>query len=138
MKLLLQRIAQTPEYTIGRLYIDDKVFCNTLEDPVRDLPKEQKIMHKTAIPEGTYKVVVNRSPRFKRDLPLLLDVPYFEGIRIHRGNTAKDTSGCILVGINSKKGMVLESTKYEVELTNILKKAQQNGDTITIEIKNFN
>ena len=95
-------------------------------------------MHKTAIPEGTYNVVVNRSPKSKRDLPLLLDVPYFEGIRIHRGNTAKDTSGCILVGINSKKGMVLESTKYEVELTNILKKAQQNGDTITIEIKNFN
>lgn len=138
MKLFLQRIAQTPEYTIGRLYIDDKVFCNTLEDPVRNLPEEQKIMHKTAIPEGIYNVVVNRSPRFKRDLPLLLDVPYFEGIRIHRGNTAKDTSGCILVGINSKKGMVLESTKYEVELTNILKKAQQNGDTITIEIKNFN
>ena len=138
MKLFLQRIAQTPEYTIGRLYIDDKVFCNTLEDPVRNLPEEQKIMHKTAIPEGIYNVVVNHSPKFKRDLPLLLDVPYFEGIRIHRGNTAKDTSGCILVGINSKKGMVLESTKYEVELTNILKKAQQNGDTITIEIKNFN
>ena len=134
MKLFLQRIAQTPEYTIGRLEINGKFFCHTLEDAVR----EQKIMHKTAIPEGTYKVVVNRSPRFKRDLPLLLDVPYFEGIRIHRGNTAKDTSGCILVGINSKKGMVLESTKYEVELTNILKKAQQNGDTITIEIKNFN
>lgn len=137
MKLLLQRIAQTPEYTIGRLYIDDKVFCNTLEDPVRNLPEEQKIMHKTAIPEGTYKVVVNRSPRFKRDLPLLLDVPYFEGIRIHRGNTAKDTSGCILVGINSKKGMVLDSTKYEVELTTILKKAQLNNDTIEIEIRNF-
>ena len=134
MKLFLQRIAQTPEYTIGRLEINGKFFCHTLEDAVR----EQKIMHKTAIPEGTYKVVVNRSPKFKRDLPLLLDVPYFEGIRIHRGNTAKDTSGCILVGINSKKGMVLESTKYEVELTNILKKAQQNGDTITIEIKNFN
>lgn len=134
MKLFLQRIAQTPEYTIGRLEINGKFFCHTLEDAVR----EQKIAGKTAIPEGIYNVVVNRSPRFKRDLPLLLDVPYFEGIRIHRGNTAKDTSGCILVGINSKKGMVLESTKYEVELTNILKKAQQNGDTITIEIKNFN
>ena len=137
MKLFLQRIAQTPEYTIGRLEINGKFFCNTLEDPVRDLPEEQKIMHKTAIPEGTYKVIVNRSPRFKRDLPLLLDVPYFEGIRIHRGNTAKDTSGCILVGINSKKGMVLDSTKYEVELTNILKKAQLNNDTIEIEIRNF-
>lgn len=134
MKLFLQRIAQTPEYTIGRLEINGKFFCHTLEDAVR----EQKIAGKTAIPEGIYNVVVNHSPKFKRDLPLLLDVPYFEGIRIHRGNTAKDTSGCILVGINSKKGMVLESTKYEVELTNILKKAQQNGDTITIEIKNFN
>lgn len=134
MKLFLQRIAQTPEYTIGRLEINGKFFCHTLEDAVR----EQKIAGKTAIPEGIYNVVVNHSPKFKRNLPLLLDVPYFEGIRIHRGNTAKDTSGCILVGINSKKGMVLESTKYEVELTNILKKAQQNGDTITIEIKNFN
>ena len=134
MNLFLQRIAQTPEYTIGRLYIDEKFFCHTLEDAVR----EEKIAGKTAIPEGTYQVIVNRSSKFKRDLPLLLDVPDFEGIRIHRGNTAKDTSGCILVGINSKKGMVLESTKYEVELTNILKKAQQNGDTITIEIKNFN
>ena len=134
MNLFLQRIAQTLEYTIGRLYIDEKFFCHTLEDAVR----EEKIAGKTAIPEGTYNVVVNRSPRFKRDLPLLLDVPDFEGIRIHRGNTAKDTSGCILVGINSKKGMVLESTKYEIELTKILKKAQQNGDTITIEIKNFN
>lgn len=138
MKLFLQRIAQTPEYTIGRLYIDDKVFCNTLEDTVRDLPEEQKIMHKTAIPEGTYQVIVNRSPRFKRDLPLLLDVPYFEGIRIHRGNTAQDSSGCILVGENKVKGKVINSTKYEVELTKILKKAQLNGDTITIEIKNFN
>ena len=134
MKLFLQRIAQTPEYTIGRLEINGKFFCHTLEDAVR----EQKIAGKTAIPEGIYNVVVNHSPKFKRNLPLLLDVPYFEGIRIHRGNTAKDTSGCILVGINSKKGMVLETTKYEVELTNILKKAQQNGDTITIEIKNFN
>lgn len=134
MNLFLQRIAQTPEYTVGRLYIDEKFFCNTLEDTVRDT----KIAGKTAIPEGTYRVVVNRSPKFKRDLPLLLDVPDFEGIRIHRGNTAKDTSGCILVGINSKKGMVLESTKYEIELTKILKKAQQNGDTITIQIKNFN
>lgn len=134
MNLFLQRIAQTPEYTIGRLEINGKFFCHTLEDAVR----EQKIAGKTAIPAGTYQVIVNRSPRFKRDLPLLLDVPDFEGIRIHRGNTAKDTSGCILVGINSKKGMVLESTKYEIELTKILKKAQQNGDTITIEIKNFN
>lgn len=130
MKLLLQRIAQTPEYTIGRLYIDDKFYTNTLEDTVR----EEKIAGKTAIPEGIYKVVVNRSPKFKRDLPLLLDVPNFEGIRIHRGNTAKDTSGCILVGLNKVKGKVLDSTKYELELTRILKSTNED---ITIEVRNF-
>ena len=83
MKLLLKRIAQKPNYTIGRLYIDGQYFCDTLEDAVR----EKKIAGKTAIPEGTYEVIVNRSPKFKRDLPLLIDVPNFEGIRIHRGNT---------------------------------------------------
>lgn len=134
MNLFLQRIAQTPEYTIGRLYINGKVFCNTLEDPIRDT----KIAGKTAIPAGTYEVVVNRSPKFKRDLPLLLNVPNFEGIRIHRGNTAKDTAGCILVGLNQKKGMVVNSTKYELDLTKRLKEAQNKGESITIEIKNFN
>ena len=130
MNLFLQRIAQTPEYTIGRLYIDEKFFCHTLEDAVR----EEKIAGKTAIPAGTYQVIVNRSSKFKRDLPLLLDVPDFEGIRIHRGNTAKDTSGCILVGENKVKGKVINSTKYEVELTRLLK---TTNTPITIEIRNF-
>ena len=132
--LTLKRTYPLDNYTIGELYIEGEYYCDTLEDTVR----EEKIAGKTAIPYGKYEVIVNRSPRFKRDLPLLLDVPYFEGIRIHRGNTAQDSSGCILVGENKVKGKVINSTKYEVELTNILKKAQQNGDTITIEIKNFN
>lgn len=133
MKLFLQRFAQTPEYTVGRLYIDGKFFSHTMEDTVR----EEKIAGITAIPEGTYKVIVNRSPKFKRDLPRLLDVPYFEGILIHRGNTAKDSAGCILVGENKVRGKVVNSTKYEIELTNILKNAQNSGEPIEIEIHNI-
>ena len=133
MNLFLQRIAQTPEYTIGRLEINGKFFCHTLEDAVR----KEKIAGKTAIPAGTYQVIVNRSPKFKRDLPLLLDVPNFEGIRIHRGNTAKDTSGCILVGENKVKGKVINSTKYETLLTAILKRELQSGSNISITVGNI-
>ena len=132
MNLLLKRIALKPEYTIGKLYIDGQYFCDTLEDTVR----EKKIAGKTDIPEGTYQVIVNRSPKFKRDLPLLLDVPNFEGFRIHRGNTVKDTSGCILVGENKVKGKVINSTKYETLLTAILKREMQSGSNITITVGN--
>lgn len=133
MNLLLKRIALKPEYTIGKLYIDGQYFCDTLEDTVR----EKKIAGKTAIPAGTYQVIVNRSPKFKRDLPLLLDVPNFERIRIHRGNTAKDTSGCILVGENKVKGKVINSTKYETLLTAILKREMQSGSNISITVGNI-
>lgn len=133
MNLLLKRIALKPEYTIGKLYIDGQYFCDTLEDTVR----EKKIAGKTAIPAGTYQVIVNRSPKFKRDLPLLLDVPNFEGIRIHRGNTAKDTSGCILVGENKVKGKVINSNKYETLLTAILKREMQSGSNISITVGNI-
>lgn len=141
MKLLLERKYLKEDYCIGRLSINGTFFCNTLEDKVRDINKngtfdcgEFKISGHTAIPYGEYEVVVNYSPKFKRELPRLLDVPHFEGILIHRGNTNKDSSGCILVGENKKKGMVLNSTKYEVELVNILKKALTKGENITIEI----
>lgn len=86
----------TPQSTTGRLYADGHFICFTLEDPVRDA----KIKHKTAIPEGEYKATVNVSPRFGRMMVLLLDVPNFIGVRIHSGNTAQDTSGCILVAEN--------------------------------------
>ena len=109
MKLKLNRIFKGEKYTIGRLYIDDVFFCDVLEDKVRDLSKEEKVWGQTAIPEGTYKIIINYSNRFKRDLPLLLNVPQFEGIRIHPGNTEVDTHGCLLVGINSQKGKVTQS-----------------------------
>ena len=131
MKLKLIRKYKCPNYTIGHLYINDKYFCDTLEDKVRELNSiEDKIKHKTAIPKGKYKVVVTMSPRFKRLLPLLLNVPFFEGIRIHRGNDENDTSGCIIVGENKIKGKVINSTYYEKKLVELLK----NEENIEIEI----
>lgn len=130
MKLKLIRIFKGETYTIGKLYIDGNYFCDTLEDKVRDLTKEKKVPSETAIPSGNYKITVNMSPRFKRLLPRLHDVPQFEGILIHRGNTAKDSSGCILLGENKRKGMVLNSTYYEERLVELLK----DQHSINIEV----
>ena len=137
IKLLLKRIAQKPGYTIGKLFVDSEYFCDTLEDTDRldegmslDEIKKLKQPGQTAIPEGTYKVIVNVSPKFKRLLPRLLNVPGYDGVLIHRGNTAKDTAGCILVGENKKVGMVLNSTYYEERLVELLK----HDNNISIEI----
>ena len=135
MNIELNRITRKLSYTIGRLFVDGKYFCDTLEDRCRDLDKEKKVMNETAIPEGTYEVIVNVSARFKRKLPLLLDVPHFSGIRIHRGNTDKDTSGCILVGENKQPGRVINSTLYELRLTEMVEKAMFSGEKITIRVR---
>lgn len=94
MEMLLKRGKSTEKSTPGELYVDGKVECYTLEDVVRPI----KIPGQTAIPAGTYKVIIDMSNRFKRLLPLLIDVPNFSGVRIHPGNTDTDTDGCILVG----------------------------------------
>lgn len=134
MKLKIERRYLKPCYTVGRLSIDGVYFCDTLEDRVRDLTKENKIPGQTAIPAGRYEVIVNISPRFKRKLPRLLAVPGFDGILIHRGNTAQDTAGCILVGENKATGKVINSTPCELKLTNMIERAQASGEEITIEI----
>ena len=128
MELTLKRVALKDTYTIGRLYVDGEYFCDTLEDKVR--PDGIKVYGETAIPAGTYKVVITYSNRFKRLLPLLQNVPMFEGIRIHPGNTSADTHGCLLVGINTEKGKITQSKITFEKLFKLLEKA----DTIQITI----
>ncbi len=109
--LTLTRIAKRADYTIGRLEDENGVkICDTLEPIYRDYKGgELKVPRKSAVPEGTYQVVVTKSKKFGKYLPLLVGVPGFEGIRIHSGNTVNDTEGCILVGQNLIKGKVLLS-----------------------------
>ena len=109
--LTLTRIAKRADYTIGRLEDENGVkICDTLESTWRDFKGgELKVPRKSAVPEGTYQVVITKSKKFGKYLPLLVGVPGFEGIRIHSGNTVNDTEGCILVGQNLIKGKVLLS-----------------------------
>lgn len=134
MKLRVERLWKKPAYTVGRLFVDGKFFCNTLEDTVRDLSNEKKVYGKTAIPYGEYKVVYNWSPKFGRNLPRLLNVPAFEGILIHPGNTADDSAGCILVGKNTEVGRLTESRYTSDKLNVLIEDAQRGGESITIEI----
>ncbi len=100
MELRLQRNPSTARATTGTLTVDGQFECYTLEDVVRELgPKgEGKVQDQTAIPPGTYQVIINLSPRLGRPMMRLLEVPFFDGILIHGGNTDADTKGCILVG----------------------------------------
>lgn len=153
MEIVVKRIANKPTYTIGHLYIDGKYFCDTLEDTNRQLSqkdsltkiKKTKIKDRTAIPYGTYKVTMNVvSPRYSNfskypyakqfggKMPRLLNVPGFEGILIHPGNTDAHTSGCLLVGENKVVGKVINSQATWLKLMNELLK-DKNNVTITIQ-----
>lgn len=138
MELVLHRKYKGTEYTIGKLYKKDNngkeiYVCDVLEDTVRNpittaINRFIKIYGKTAIPYGKYEIVRTYSDRFKKVLPLLLNVPHYTGIRIHTGNTAEDTEGCLLVGKNDVKGKVTQSKKYfqivDELIENSLKKEQ--------------
>jgi len=126
MKIVIKRLHKTENSTIGELTIDGKFECYTLEDKERDV----KIKGETAIPTGTYKVIINQSNRFKRLLPLLIAVPNFEGVRIHAGNSNHDTEGCILVGMNRSVDYITKSRKA----FDILFKKMQGAKDITITI----
>lgn len=151
MKLTLKRIAKRNTYTIGRLYIDNVLFCDVLEDKDRGLKSNMplskiqqiKVKHETAIPTGTYKITLDViSPKFSqkqfyRDnanngrLPRLLNVPGYDGILIHAGSSEKDTSGCLLVGENKVVGKVINS---QATFKRLYKKLLTAKDNITIEI----
>jgi hypothetical protein len=151
MELLLERKWKKPSYTIGILYIDGKKFCNTIEDVDRGLDDsmslmeiaKKKIPNVTAIPTGTYNIDLNTvSPKFggkafykkvcNGKVPRLQNVKGFSGILIHAGNTANDSSGCILVGENKIKGKVINSQTTFEKLYKILKSSK---DKITLKIK---
>jgi hypothetical protein len=126
MKIEVKRLHRTENSTIGELTIDGKFECYTLEDKERDV----KIKSETAIAKGTYKVIINQSNRFKRLLPLLINVPNFEGVRIHPGNSNHDTEGCILVGMNRSVDYITKSRKAFDSLFKKMQKAK--NITITI------
>ncbi|WP_321425004.1 DUF5675 family protein [uncultured Bacteroides sp.] len=141
MELKLERIYLNKDYTIGKLYIDNEYYCDTLEDTTRDINKdgkfdngETKIYGSTAIPFGKYLVDVTYSNHFKKLLPLLIDVPAFDGVRIHAGNVTADTLGCILVGLNKIKGQLVNSRIYANLLTDKLTQAKSNNERIYISI----
>lgn len=141
--LLVRKVDTNCDYTTGVLYIAKNnpaatmngkriMFtqqCDTLEPQWRDLKKEKKGEGKTAIPEGKYKIVMSPSAKFHRNMPYLKDVPQFEGIMIHPGNTVKDTIGCILVGVKSGTGLLVSRVTFE-KIMKILNSEDDN----TIEI----
>lgn len=131
MKLKLVRRWFTDKSTIGRLYIDDEAICYTLEDVVR--ADGVKVFGQTAIPYGTYSVVVSYSPRFDRQLPLISNVPGFSGIRIHSGNKSEDTEGCVLVGMSYNPDNPDYIMDSRTALTTVLGKMKYQKD-ISIEI----
>jgi hypothetical protein len=153
MELLLDRKHKLPGYSIGLLYIDGELFCNTLENTDRGLKQDMTLTEIaklkksgiTAIPTGRYKILMNIiSPKYKTKsayqfcegkLPRLFNVPGYSGILIHIGNYTKDTEGCILVGKNNVVGSVSNSTEYFLKLYSILKAAFNKNEEIIITIK---
>lgn len=137
MKLELRRIKLTEHGTTGELYVDGVFECFTLED-TRRAPGEPKVPGKTAIPEGNYFVIVNKSPRFGVDMPLVLGVRDFSGVRFHPGNHPSDTEGCILVGrqVSTKvQDEILESRPAYEQLFKKLQAAQDRRDDVVLAVR---
>lgn len=143
MEILIKRIAKKNSYTVGQFYIDNKKICDTIEDKDRGLTndmsveqiKKSKVYGETAIPTGTYSVTYTYSTRFKKYMPLINNVKGFDGIRIHSGNTAKDTLGCIIVGDNKVVGKVINSRVQCDKVYKLIKNALDKGEKVTLTIQ---
>jgi len=129
MKITVKRHIFTEISTIGDLCIDGVFFCYTLEDKVRK--DNIKVEGKTAIPSGTYKVIIDHSNRFNRDMPHILDVPGFLGVRLHAGNTSENTEGCLLVGSSRSKDFIGNS---RTTFAKLFEKMQSSKEPIEITI----
>lgn len=124
------------DYTVGKLKVDGNYICDVIEDKVRVLNRERdKVLGRTAIPAGKYRVVLDYSNRFGKIMPHLLDVPYFKGIRIHKGNSANDSSGCLIVCYYDKNGWGINSAKAYGLVYDVINKSINSGKNVFIDIK---
>lgn len=130
MLMELKRKVKTSKSTIGELWIGERFVCFTLEDVVR----LAKIQGESAIPEGKYNVLITHSSKFDKELPLLEDVKGFSGIRIHSGNYAKDTEGCVLVGFTKGVDFIGQSRNAFDLVFGMIKSALNKGEKVEIEI----
>ena len=143
MEIKLIRKYYRTKYTIGRLYVNNRFFSDCLEPPSLHLTERSalgtiliaKYKGYRAIPTGRYRILITRSRRFGRWLPLLLNVKGFEGIRIHAGNKPEDTRGCILLGFNRRKGYVLDSTRCVLTLVKMMTEAIAKGEKVFVEVR---
>lgn len=128
MRLHLIRQRYDLDFTLGKLFVDDKFYCYTCEDA----STTHKIYGESCIKPGEYKVIVTYSNRFKKDLPLLLDVPDYKGVRVHGGNSSKDTLGCILCGkeIDWVAGRIWNCAEVVSDLTKMIR---NNPTTLIID-----
>ena len=135
-RLTLTRTSRGVGYTTGILHEKGNIICYTLEPQWRDLVHEKKVMGRTAIPEGTYRIRMSPSKKFHRMMPYLMEVPNFTGVMIHPGNRVEDTEGCILVGERDKPNTLMYSRRTFERLYNTLfKQANEEGGELEIVIE---
>lgn len=152
MKIIIDRVYKYPKYTVGEVYVNGNFYCYSMEDTDRglhvDMPmrylRERKVYGETAIPCGTYEVIIDYSPKFKRYMPhvmyrneedKLVEVPSFSGIRLHPLNTAEDSLGCIGFGDWQGSNRIVNSKAYTAMLTDKIQKARNKKEKVILEIR---